>query len=107
MIPRLFDVTEGQVLIDGIDVRKIPLDVLRTNIGLVPQESFLFSDTAANNISYGLRETNKEKVVTVSKIAAFDKDVSSFPQGYDTIVGERGITFSGGQKQRASIAKYF
>jgi ATP-binding cassette subfamily B protein len=105
MIPRLFDVTEGQVLIDGVDVRKIPLDILRTNIGLVPQESFLFSDTAANNISYGLRETNKEKVVTVSKIAAFDIDVSSFPQGYDTIVGERGITFSGGQKQRASIAR--
>ena len=105
MIPRLYDVTEGQVLIDGVDVRKIPLDILRTNIGLVPQESFLFSDTAANNISYGLRETNKEKVVTVSKIAAFDKDVSSFPQGYDTIVGERGITFSGGQKQRASIAR--
>lgn len=105
MIPRLYDVTEGQVLIDGVDVRKIPLDVLRTNIGLVPQESFLFSDTAANNISYGLRETNKEKVVTVSKIAAFDKDVSSFPQRYDTIVGERGITFSGGQKQRASVAR--
>lgn len=105
MIPRLYDVTEGQVLIDGVDVRKIPLDILRTNIGLVPQESFLFSDTAANNISYGLRETNKEKVVTVSKIAAFDKDVNSFPQGYDTIVGERGITFSGGQKQRASVAR--
>lgn len=105
LITRLYDVTSGQVLIDGIDVRKIPLDVLRTNIGLVPQESFLFSDTAANNISYGLREINKNKVIAVSKIAAFDKDVSSFPNGYDTIVGERGITFSGGQKQRASIAR--
>lgn len=105
LIPRLYDVTSGEVLIDGIDVKKIPLDILRTNIGLVPQESFLFSDTAANNISYGLRETDKEKVIAVSKIAAFDKDVISFPQGYETIVGERGITFSGGQKQRASIAR--
>ena len=105
LIPRLYDALDGGVLIDGIDVRKIPLDVLRTNIGLVPQESFLFSDTVANNISYGLRETNKEKVIAISKIAAFDKDVDSFPKGYDTIVGERGITFSGGQKQRASIAR--
>jgi len=105
LIPRLYDALDGGVLIDGIDVRKIPLDVLRSNIGLVPQESFLFSDTVANNISYGLRETNRDKVIAVSKIAAFDKDVNSFPKGYDTIVGERGITFSGGQKQRASIAR--
>lgn len=105
LIPRLYDVTTGEVLIDGIDVRKIPLDVLRTSVGLVPQESFLFSDTVANNISYGLKNIDIEKVITASKIAAFDKDVSSFPQGYDTIVGERGITFSGGQKQRASIAR--
>ena len=105
LIPRLYDALDGGVLIDGIDIRKIPLDVLRTNIGLVPQESFLFSDTVANNISYGLRETNKEKVISISKIAAFDNDVDSFPSGYDTIVGERGITFSGGQKQRASIAR--
>lgn len=105
LIPRLYDVSSGEVLIDGIDVRKISLDVLRTNIGLVPQESFLFSDTAANNISYGLREIDTEKVKAVSKIAAFDKDVNSFPNGYETIVGERGITFSGGQKQRASIAR--
>ncbi len=105
LIPRLYDVTSGEVLIDGIDVRKIPLDILRTNIGLVPQESFLFSDTAANNISYGLRETDKDKVIAASKIAAFDKDVNSFSQGYETMVGERGITFSGGQKQRASIAR--
>ena len=105
LIPRLYDAIDGGVLIDGIDVRKIPLDVLRSNIGLVPQESFLFSDTVANNISYGLKEINKEKVIAASKIAAFDKDVNSFPKGYDTVVGERGITFSGGQKQRASIAR--
>jgi ATP-binding cassette subfamily B protein len=105
LIPRLYDTTDGAVLIDGVDVKKIPLDVLRKNIGLVPQESFLFSDTIFNNIGYGLREVSKEKVIEVSKIAQFDKDVETFPQGYETIVGERGITFSGGQKQRACLAR--
>ncbi|MFN3695208.1 MAG: ABC transporter ATP-binding protein, partial [Ignavibacterium sp.] len=105
LIPRLYDATEGEILIDGVDVRKIPLDVLRKNIGLVPQESFLFSDTITNNIGYGLREIKKEKIVEVAKIAQFDKDVETFPNGYETIVGERGITFSGGQKQRACLAR--
>lgn len=105
LIPRLYDTTEGEVLIDGINVKNIPLDVLRKNIGLVPQESFLFSDTIFNNIGYGLREVSKEKAIEVSKIAQFDKDVETFPQGYETIVGERGITFSGGQKQRACLAR--
>lgn len=105
LIPRLYDTTDGEVLIDGVDVKKIPLDILRKNIGLVPQESFLFSDTIFNNIGYGLREVSKEKVIEVSKIAQFDKDVETFPQGYETIVGERGITFSGGQKQRACLAR--
>ncbi|MGQ9798444.1 MAG: ABC transporter ATP-binding protein [Ignavibacterium sp.] len=105
LIPRLYDTTEGEVLIDGVNVKKIPLDVLRKNIGLVPQESFLFSDTIFNNIGYGLREVSKEKVIEVSKIAQFDKDVETFPLGYETIVGERGITFSGGQKQRACLAR--
>lgn len=105
LIPRLYDITEGEVLIDGVNVRKIPLDVLRKNIGLVPQESFLFSDTIYNNIGFGLREVSKEKVIEVSKIAQFDKDVETFPKGYETIIGERGITFSGGQKQRACLAR--
>lgn len=105
LIPRLYDTTQGEVLIDGVNVNKIPLDVLRKNIGLVPQESFLFSDTIYNNIGYGLREVSKEKVIEVSKIAQFDKDVETFPYGYETIVGERGITFSGGQKQRACLAR--
>lgn len=105
LIPRLYDTTEGELLIDGVDVRKIPLDVLRKSIGLVPQESFLFSDTITNNIGYGLREIKKEKIIEVSRIAQFDKDVETFPQGYETIVGERGITFSGGQKQRACLAR--
>jgi ATP-binding cassette subfamily B protein len=72
---------------------------------LVQQESFLFSDTILNNISYGLRDIDKNKVQEVSRIAHFDKDVESFPFGYDTIMGERGITLSGGQKQRASLAR--
>ncbi|MDP4116514.1 MAG: ABC transporter ATP-binding protein [Bacteroidota bacterium] len=105
LIPRLYDVTGGEVLIDGNNIKSIPLDVLRTQVGLVQQESFLFSDTIVNNISYGLREVKKDKVVAVSKIANFDKDIMEFPAGYDTIVGERGITFSGGQKQRASLAR--
>lgn len=105
LIPRLYDTTEGEVLIDGVNVKKIPLDTLRKNIGLVPQESFLFSDTITNNIGYGLREVSKEKIIEVSKIAQFDKDVETFPDGYNTIVGERGITFSGGQKQRACLAR--
>jgi len=105
LIPRLYDCTAGEVLIDGRNVKEIPLNILRTNIGLVQQESFLFSDTILNNISYGLREVNMEKVLEVSKIAAFDKDVEAFPKGYKTMMGERGITLSGGQKQRASLSR--
>ncbi|MHB8580214.1 MAG: ABC transporter ATP-binding protein [Ignavibacteriaceae bacterium] len=105
LIPRLYDCTEGEVLIDGEDVRLIPLQLLRTKIGVVQQESFLFSDTIANNITYGLRQSGSEKVLESSKIAHFDKDVETFPQGYETIMGERGITLSGGQKQRASLAR--
>lgn len=105
LIPRLYDVTGGELLIDGVNVKNIPLDVLRRNIAVVQQESFLFSDNIYNNISYGLREVDKERVKQVSGIAQFDKDVESFPNGYETMVGERGITFSGGQKQRASLAR--
>ena len=105
LIPRLYDVTSGEILIDGKSVKNIPLDVLRTNVAVVQQESFLFSDSVYGNLSYGLRETDKLRVEEVSRIANFDKDVHSFPNGYDTVVGERGITFSGGQKQRASLAR--
>ena len=105
LIPRMYDVTEGEVLIDGVNIKKMPLETLRTNIGLVQQESFLFSDTIQNNISYGRREIDKERVLEVARIANFNKDVESFPKGYDTIMGERGITLSGGQKQRASLAR--
>jgi ATP-binding cassette subfamily B protein len=105
LIPRLYDSTEGEVLIDGMNVKEMPLDVLRTNIGVVQQESFLFSDTILNNISYGRREVDRSLVNKVTEIAQFDKDIQEFPLKYETIVGERGITFSGGQKQRACLAR--
>ncbi|HEY6626734.1 MAG TPA: ABC transporter ATP-binding protein [Ignavibacteriaceae bacterium] len=105
LIPRLYDCSDGEVLVDDINVKEIPLNVLRPNIGLVQQESFLFSDTILNNISYGRREIDRSLVDKVSEIAQFDKDVQEFPLKYETIVGERGITFSGGQKQRASLAR--
>lgn len=105
LIPRLYDVTSGELFIDGKNVKDIPLDVLRTNVAVVQQESFLFSDSVYGNIAYGLREVDKQRVEEVARIANFNKDVESFPKGYETIVGERGITFSGGQKQRASLAR--
>jgi ATP-binding cassette subfamily B multidrug efflux pump len=105
LIPRLYDCSQGEIIIDGKNIKNIPLEVLRTKVGLVQQESFLFSDTVHNNISYGLKEFDLNRVKRVSEIAQFDKDVDSFPKGYETIVGERGITFSGGQKQRACLAR--
>ncbi|HEX2867704.1 MAG TPA: ABC transporter ATP-binding protein [Ignavibacteriales bacterium] len=105
LIPRLYDVTRGEVLIDGKNIKEIPLKTLRINIGLVPQETFLFSDTLANNIAYGLKETDMKVVESSAEIAQLTKDVESFPHGYETILGERGITLSGGQKQRTCLAR--
>jgi ATP-binding cassette subfamily B protein len=105
LLPRLYDCTDGQILLDGVNIKDIPIDVIRTNIGLVQQESFLFSDTIINNISYGRKEIDPSQVYNAASIAQFDKDVQEFPKKYDTIVGERGITFSGGQKQRACLAR--
>ncbi len=105
LLPRLYDVTDGVVMIGGIDIRKIPLGVLRKNIGMIPQENFLFSETLSNNIVYGLKDGTKELVESVSNIAQLSKDVETFPAGYDTILGERGITLSGGQKQRSTLAR--
>jgi ATP-binding cassette subfamily B multidrug efflux pump len=105
LILRLYDVTEGALLIDGVDLRKIPLDVLRSNIGYVPQETFLFSDSIADNISYGTDNGTEEHVQAAAEVSQMTRDVSSFPKGLHTMVGERGITLSGGQKQRTSIAR--
>jgi ATP-binding cassette subfamily B protein len=108
LLPRIQDPPRGTVFIDGRDVRDIPLSDLRGAIGFVPQEPFLFSETLAQNVAFGvpgLDETHPEQVEAAATIARLDKDVRDFPQGYQTMVGERGITLSGGQKQRAAIAR--
>jgi ATP-binding cassette subfamily B multidrug efflux pump len=105
LIPRLYDVTEGELLIDGMDVRRIPLGVLRSQIGYVPQETFLFSDTIADNIRYGIDDQGMEKVLEAAAISRISSDVADFPHQYESMIGERGITLSGGQKQRTSLAR--
>lgn len=105
LIPRLYEATEGTVLIDGVDVRKIPLEVLRSNIGYVQQETFLFSESVLENISYGVDNGTVDHVGHAADIAQIARDVQDFPRGFETMIGERGITLSGGQKQRTSIAR--
>jgi ATP-binding cassette subfamily B protein len=107
LLPRLHDPPPGTVFIDGVDVRQIPLAALRSAIGFVPQAPFLFSATIADNIAFGIAEDEHTRaaVEEAAAIARLDKDVSGFPRGYDTFVGERGLTLSGGQKQRAAIAR--
>lgn len=105
LLPRLFDVSRGQVLIDGIDVREIPLASLRRQIGFVPQETFLFSVPLVENIGFGVETLSTEHLQEMMQIAQLAKDVSDFPQGINTMVGERGVTLSGGQKQRTALAR--
>jgi ATP-binding cassette subfamily B protein len=108
LLPRLYNPPRGTVFIDGRDVLDIPLEELRTAIGFVPQEPFLFSDTLAANVALGVPDVasrHPERIQAAGVIAQLDKDVADFPKGYDTMVGERGITLSGGQKQRAAIAR--
>jgi len=105
LVPRMYDVTQGQLLIDGIDIKRIPLSVLRSHIGYVPQETFLFSDSIADNISYGTDDGTEEHVRQAAEISQIARDVNDFPKGFQTVIGERGITLSGGQKQRTSIAR--
>jgi ATP-binding cassette subfamily B multidrug efflux pump len=131
LLARLHDPPPGTVFIDGVDVREIPLAVLRGAIGFVPQEPFLFSDSLAANVAFGLdamertagtgdrltepragaptaavpADRRHQRIVEAAAVARLDKDVADFPNGYDTMVGERGITLSGGQKQRTAIAR--
>jgi ATP-binding cassette, subfamily B, multidrug efflux pump len=105
LVPRLYDITGGKLFIDGVDIRKIPLDILRSNIGFVPQETFLFSETIAENIRYGVDNNLEEDLKAAAEISQIAKEVEEFPQQYKTMIGERGITLSGGQKQRSSIAR--
>ena len=105
MVPRLLDPTTGTVCIDGRDVREIPLQVLRSAIGYVPQDVFLFSDTVANNIAFGMQDADQEAIEEAAGQAELLDNVQDFSEGFDTFVGERGITLSGGQKQRTSMAR--
>lgn len=105
LIPRIYDATPGSVLIDGVPIRKYPVEGLRRNIGFVPQETFLFSETVRGNIAFGRENASDAEVQAAAEAASIAADIESFPEKYQTVVGERGITLSGGQKQRSAIAR--
>ncbi len=105
LLLRMYDVSEGSITIDGKDIRKMDLANLRQRTGYVPQDVFLFSDTIAGNVAFGRNEASREEVEKFTKYAAVYKDIKALPEGFDTMVGERGVTLSGGQKQRVSIAR--
>jgi ATP-binding cassette subfamily B protein len=105
LIPRMYEPTSGEIWIDDIPIQNYPLAVLRGDIGFVPQDAFLFSDTIEENIAFGMQNPDPEKVKEAARIASFEKEILSFPKQYETVIGERGITLSGGQKQRATIAR--
>ncbi|NLW21884.1 MAG: ABC transporter ATP-binding protein [Tissierellia bacterium] len=107
LIPRFYDISEGQILIDGKDIRDIKIKSLRKNIGLVQQDVFLFTGTIADNISYGDPTKSEEEVIEAAKKARIHDFIMTLPHGYDTFIGEKGVKLSGGQKQRISIARLF
>ncbi len=105
LIPHLFDPGEGKLFIDGGEIHSLPLGGLRSSIGYVPQDTFLFSDTIRENIAFGRLDTEEERIRQVAQIAGIHQEIMEFPQGYDSVIGERGVTLSGGQKQRLAIAR--
>jgi len=105
LIPRLYDVTSGRILIDGRDIRDIDLKILRDAISMVPQDTILFSGTIKENICWGKEDATYEEIIESAKIAQAHEFIIRLPQGYDTVIGERGVTLSGGQKQRIAIAR--
>jgi ATP-binding cassette subfamily B protein len=105
LLPRIYDAQPGSLLIDGRPIREYPLETLRRNIGFVPQETFLFSDSVRENIAFGVETASDEQVRSAAVAANIAIDIEGFPEGYSTMVGERGITLSGGQKQRSAIAR--
>jgi ATP-binding cassette, subfamily B, multidrug efflux pump len=105
LIPRIYDAEPGTVLIDGIPIRDYPIAALRRNLGFVPQETFLFSETVRENIAFGKADATDEDVRSAAQAASIGEEIESFPEQYRTLVGERGITLSGGQKQRTAIAR--
>ena len=105
LIPRLIDPTGGRVLLDGIDLKRLSPAAIRKQIGYVPQETFLFSATIAENIAFGVNDATQTEIRRAAELAGLASDIEGFPDGYETAVGERGITLSGGQKQRTAIAR--
>ncbi|MFF9198487.1 ABC transporter ATP-binding protein [Streptomyces sp. NPDC014779] len=105
LLPRFYDVTRGAVLVGGHDVRELTLDSLRAAVGLVPEDSFLFSDTVRANIAYGVPDATQEQIETAARAAQADRFIAELPEGYDTKVGEHGLTLSGGQRQRIALAR--
>lgn len=105
LVSRLYDTTEGTVLIDGVDIKRCNLDLLRDQTGVVPQDPFLFSDTIENNIKFGKEDATMEEIQQAAQNAVVHQNIVAFKDGYQTILGERGVTLSGGQKQRVSIAR--
>ncbi|MFJ2303392.1 ABC transporter ATP-binding protein [Streptomyces sp. NPDC087787] len=105
LLPRFYDVTHGAVLVGGHDVRELTLDSLRAAIGLVPEDSFLFSDTVRANIAYGRPDATPEQIEAAARAAQADRFIAELPEGYDTTVGEQGLTLSGGQRQRIALAR--
>ncbi|MFF0887388.1 ABC transporter ATP-binding protein [Streptomyces sp. NPDC003456] len=105
LLPRFYDVTRGAVLVGGHDVRELTLESLRSAIGLVPEDSFLFSDTVRSNIAYGRPDATQEQIEKAARAAQADRFIAELPDGYDTTVGEHGLTLSGGQRQRIALAR--
>ena len=105
LVPRFYDVSGGRVLVDGVDVRDVTLNSLRREIGVIPQDPFLFSTTVRENIAFGRPEMSDDEVERVARLAQAHEFVERLPQGYETVIGERGITLSGGQRQRVAIAR--
>jgi ATP-binding cassette subfamily B protein len=105
LLLRMYDPQQGSIMYDDVPLNKIDLDYLRAEMSYVPQDVFLFSDTVYNNIAFGLPEATKEQIVKAAQDACVDKEINSFAEGYNTMIGERGVTLSGGQKQRISIAR--
>ncbi|MDQ3066923.1 MAG: ATP-binding cassette domain-containing protein, partial [Actinomycetota bacterium] len=105
LVPRFYDATEGRILVDGVDVREVTRRSLRREIGVISQDPFLFSATVRENIAFGVMDATDERVEAAARAAQAHEFIEELPQGYETVIGERGITLSGGQRQRLAIAR--
>jgi ATP-binding cassette subfamily B protein len=107
LVNRTYDVSQGQVLVDGVDVRDWNLEALRSRISIIEQDIFLFSRSIAENIAFGRREASAEEIQAAARAAQADDFIADFPEGYQAVIGERGVTLSGGQRQRLALARAF